>query len=119
MTKPAEPAHLSELVNALLEATAPVALLLDHMAHAPTRPQPDEAAAVLRELLEDVLEPLATMLAPRDLRTTTAVLEATVPLIAENVLMVPHEPARGPRRDPRETHRSGPRRRTRRTRGRE
>jgi hypothetical protein len=118
MTKPAEPAHLTELVNALLESTAPIALALDHMAHAPTRPDPHEAADVLRHLLEDVLEPLATMLAPRDLRTTTAVLEATVPLIAENLFLVPHEPPRPAPRDARAAHRA-PRRRPRRTRGRE
>src|SRR5919198_3802731 len=105
MTQQAKPAGLNELVDALLESTAPITQILDLMVHAPSEPDVKAAVGVLRELLRDVLEPLATVLAPRDLRTTTAVLEATVPLIVEGLVLVPHEPAARPRRDPRAAHR--------------
>jgi hypothetical protein len=61
---------------------------------------------VLKALLRDVLAPMGVMLAPDDLRTATAVIEASVPMICEHLVLVPHG---GPR-----THRPGPRRRTRR-----
>src|SRR4051812_10774946 len=92
MTPQAEPAGLTPLVDALLECSIPITLILDQMSRSPTRPAPCEARAVLTALLNDVLEPLATILAPRDLRTTTAILEAAVPLIGENLFLIPHEP---------------------------
>src|SRR4051794_33972903 len=110
MTNETQPAGLTELVDAILECAAPITLILDHMARAPTRPEPAEARMVLRDLLSDVLEPLATVLAPRDLRTTTAVLEATVPLMVEDLLLITHEPTPPARRDPRDGHRARRRR---------
>ena len=51
---------------------------------------------MLKTLLRDVLEPMGTMLSPHDLRTATAVIEASVPMICESLMLVPHES--GPRR---------------------
>src|SRR3954447_4219874 len=118
MTPQAEPAGLTQFVEALLECSIPITLILDQMSRSPTRPDPCEARAVLTALLSDVLEPLATVLAPRDLRTTPAVLEAAVPMIGENLFIVPHEPPGSGRRDPRDPHRARPRPRPRRQRGR-
>ena len=112
MTRKTETADLAQLIDAMLEFTAPITQALDHMARAPAEPKPAEVVEILKGLLRQVLEPLGTVLAPRDLRTTTAVLEATVPLIVDNLYLVPHErPA--PRRDPRAAHRKRPRRQTR------
>src|SRR5947208_268678 len=69
MTRHTQPSGVGELVDAMLEFTAPIAQILDHMARAPGRPEPGENLEILRGLLCDVLEPLATVLAARDLRT--------------------------------------------------
>ena len=93
-----EPEALTELVGAVLECTAPVALIIDHMARAKAPAGVPPATDVLRSLLRDVLTPLETMLGTDDLRTTTAVLQAAVPLIVDNLLLVPHDmPAARPR----------------------
>jgi hypothetical protein len=86
-----DPGALTELVGAVLECTAPVALIIDHMARAKAPAGVPPATDVLRSLLRDVLAPLETMLGEDDLRTTTAVLQAAVPLIVENLLLGPHD----------------------------
>jgi hypothetical protein len=100
---------VSELVDAMLEFTAPITQALDHMMRSPGDPAIDHVVDVLKALLRDVLAPMGAMLAPDDLRTATAVIEASVPMICENLLLVPHQ------RDPRAAHRL--RRRTRARRG--
>ena len=45
---------------------------------------------MLKALLRDVLSPMGAMLAPHDLRTATAVIEASVPMICESLMLVPH-----------------------------
>jgi hypothetical protein len=106
MERRTEHAGVSELVDAMLEVTAPITQALDHMVRAPGQPDIDAAVEVLRGLLRDVIEPLGTILAPRDLRTTTAVLEATVPLIIDGLYLVPHDVhASGARHAARETPR--------------
>jgi hypothetical protein len=97
---------LAELVGAVLECTAPVALIIDHMARAKAPAGVPPATDVLRSLLRDVLAPLETMLDADDLRTTTAVLQAAVPLIVDNLLLVPHD---GPPARPRPPTRRRPR----------
>jgi hypothetical protein len=105
MTPSTRPADVSSLVDALLECTAPITQILDHMVRAPDAQDVDGAVALLREVLADVLAPFGTVLAARDLRTTTAILEAVAPMICEEVLLVPHAPPAPPRRDPRDAHR--------------
>jgi hypothetical protein len=100
---------VSELVDAMLEFTAPITQALDHMMRSPGEPAIAQVVDVLKALLRDVLAPMDVMLAPDDLRTATAVIEASVPMICENLLLVPHQ------RDPRAVHR--PRRRSRARRG--
>jgi hypothetical protein len=112
MTPPTRPADVSSLVDALLECTAPITQILDHMVRAPDAKDTDAAVAALREVLADVLAPFATVLAARDLRTATAILEAVAPMICEEVMLVPHAPAATPRRDPRDAHRRQRRRPT-------
>src|SRR4051794_28155980 len=117
MTQRTASAGLTELVEALVEAACPIAIVLGDMAHAPVQPDPDEARAVLAAVLYDALQPLGAILADRDLNTTTAVLEAIAPLAMEKLYVVhqPPPPAR-PRRDPRASHRAPLRRRNRRLR---
>jgi hypothetical protein len=114
MTPPTKPAEVASFVDAMLECTAPITQILDHMVRAPDATDVDAAVPILRHLLADVLAPLGTVLAPRDLRTATAILEAAAPMICEDVLLVPHPPERPPRRDPRAAHRARSRQRRRR-----
>ncbi len=105
---------MAELVDAMLEFTAPITQALDHMMRSPGDPDIDQVVDVLKTLLRDVLKPMGALLSPNDLRTATAVIEASVPMICENLLLVPHPGS--PSRDPRAAHR--PRRRSRARRGR-
>jgi hypothetical protein len=84
-----EPEALTELAGAVLECAAPVALIIDHMGRTQAPAGVPPATDVLRSLLRNVLAPLETMLGVDDLRTTTAVLQAAVPLIVDNLLLVP------------------------------
>ncbi len=92
MSQRAESTPINELVDAMLEFTAPITQTLDHMMRSPGEPEIDEVVEVLKTLLRDVLEPMGTMLSPHDLRTATAVIEASVPMICESLMLVPHGP---------------------------
>jgi len=84
------PEGVEELVDALIEGYAPISVILDHMFQAPGHATVDEVREVLGELLRDTFEPLAIRFGSDDLRRTAAVVEATVPLIHENLMLVPH-----------------------------
>jgi hypothetical protein len=104
----AESTPITELVDAMFEFTAPITQALDHMMRSPGEPEIDEVVAVLKRLLRDVLSPMGTMLSAHDLRTATAVIEASVPLICEGLFFVPHTPPnRASRRQARSRSRSG------------
>jgi hypothetical protein len=104
MTAHTEPAPVTELVDTMLEFTAPITQALDHMMRSPGDPDIDQVVAVLKALLRDVLAPMGTMLSPNDLRTATAVIEASVPIICEHLMLVPHS-AHRPRSPSRSRHR--------------
>jgi hypothetical protein len=74
---------LAQLVDALLESTAPVTQILDDVDLSYEPPDPDD----MRRLLGSVLAPLEQLYAPRDLLTATAVLEAVAPMILETTLL--------------------------------
>src|SRR3954469_8617058 len=103
MTHRTDTPALLDFADALVEAACPIAIVLGELARAPTQPDPDEARAFLAAVLHDILEPLGAILATRDLRTTTPVLEAVAPLLMEHVL--PQDPPPRPRRDLRGSHR--------------
>ena len=86
------PEGVEELVDALIEGYAPISVILDHMFQAPGHATVEEVRELLGELLRDTFEPLAVRFGSDDLRRTAAVLEATVPLIHENLVLVPHTP---------------------------
>jgi len=86
------PAGVDELVDALVDGTVPIALILEHMRTAPTQPTPTDARATLVSLLGDTLEPLATRFGSEALLAAAAVVQATGPLIEDEILLVPHEP---------------------------
>src|SRR3954447_11139658 len=110
MTQRTASAGLTELVEALVEAASPIAIVLGDMAHAPVQPDPDEARAVLAAVLYDALQPLGAILADRDLNTPAArditppraVVGARAPPAMEK-LCAPHHPPppAPPRRAPR------------------
>jgi hypothetical protein len=93
-----EPTALSELVDAVLETTAPVTLMLDHMARSADPLDVRDAADCLRELVREVLAPLETSHPEADLRTATLVLQAAIPLIVKNFFYIPRETAPRPNR---------------------
>ena len=108
MSQHAESTPIIELVDAMLEFTAPITQALDHMMRSPGEPDIDEVVAVLKSLLRDVLSPMGTMLSPHDLRTATAVIEASVPMVCEGLFLVPHAPLnRAARRRSRSRSRGG------------
>jgi hypothetical protein len=89
-----DPTALSELVDAVLETTAPVTLMLDHMARSSDAPDIRDAAEALRELVREVLAPLSDEHTEADLRTATVVLQAAIPLIVKNFFYIPRDPTR-------------------------
>jgi hypothetical protein len=88
------PEGVEELVDALLEGYAPISVILDHMFQAPGHATVGEVRELLGDLLRDTFEPLAMRYGPDELRTTAAIVQATVPLIHENLMVVPHAPPR-------------------------
>jgi hypothetical protein len=90
-------AQTKDLVHVILEITAPITQMLDHMMRAPGQPDITEVVETMRGLLEDVLEPLAEH---EDTAAATALLTQAEALIAENIFFVPH-PSREPNREER------------------
>jgi hypothetical protein len=80
--------QVRDLVQAILGVTAPITQILDHMARSPTEPTVEELLARMKQLLEDVLAPLAGHV---DVDASTALLARAEELIHENVHLVPHE----------------------------
>lgn len=87
--------QVRDLVQAILEVTAPVTQMLDHMARSPGQPDTDEIVAKMKQLLEDVLAPLA---GHTDVAAATALLVQAEELIFENIHLVPHQARAAPRR---------------------
>lgn len=104
------PEGVEELVDALLEGYAPISVILDHMFQAPGQVTVVEVRELLGDLLGDTFEPLAVRFGSDDLLTTAAVVGATVPLIHENLVLVPHRPSRAQRRNARRGGRRSARR---------
>jgi hypothetical protein len=81
---------LAQLVDAILESTAPVTQILDDVDLSFDPPDPDD----MRMLLSSILAPLEQLYQPRDLLIATAVLEAVAPMIAETSLLFDPRTAR-------------------------
>jgi hypothetical protein len=81
---------LAQLIDALLESTAPVTQILDGVDLSYDPPDPDE----MRMMLGSVLAPLEQLYRPRDLLIATAVLEAVTPMILETSLLFDPRTAR-------------------------
>ena len=102
MTDHDHPEGVTELVDALLVGYAPISVLLDHMFSSPSHPTVEEVRATIGPLLYDTLEPLAMTHGSSELITSATIIEATVPLIHEGFVLVPHDsPPRGGRRSAR------------------
>jgi hypothetical protein len=100
MTPSTRPADVSSLVDALLECTAPITQILDHMARSPNAPDVPAAVATLRTVLEGVLAPLEETVPPADLLRAAEIVDLVTDAIVAEILLVPH-PGRengGPRR---------------------
>jgi hypothetical protein len=110
MIRDAEPSAVAPLAEALLECTAPMTQILDHMARAPEAVSVEAAVERLRALLESVLEPLEDTVPARDLASAAAVVERATDLIAGEILLVP-QPGGGGRSGGRGGRGVSPRRR--------
>ena len=93
---------IPDLVQAILEVTAPVTQMLDRMMRAPGEPDIEDVVMTMKRLLEDVLAPLASR---DDVHTATDALNDAMPLILEGIYLHPHpnrrersHPPRRPRR---------------------
>jgi hypothetical protein len=84
-----------DFVQAILEVTAPVTQMLDHMMRSPDEPDIHDVVMVMKRVLEDVLAPLED---DADLVAATRLVEAAATLVIENVLSVPHPEPRAARR---------------------
>ena len=86
---------ITDFVQALLEVTAPIMEMRDHMLRAPDDPDVLEVVRTLKRLLEDVLGPLGD---GHDLRAATATLDAAATTLLETVYFMPHPNRRERRR---------------------
>jgi hypothetical protein len=94
MIEHAHPEGIPELVDALLEGYAPISVVLTHMLGSPGSPTVEEVQGILGGLLCDVLEPLANAFDAGELRSAAEIVMATIPLVHEELFLVPHEAAR-------------------------
>ena len=88
------PDPLDMLVDAVLQSYGQLALVVEHMlrvAPESLEPVPD----ILRRVLRDVLEPLATRRGDLDLAVTAEVLTAATDVIGTELYLVPTEEFRG------------------------
>jgi hypothetical protein len=104
MTERSGGSPAARLAAALLECTAPVTQILDHMARSPTAPDVAAAVATLRTLMEGVLAPLEERIPAGELERAAEIIDLATDAILEEILLVPHPGARpfsgggGPRR---------------------
>jgi hypothetical protein len=105
MDDPTNPPGHAELVDALVELVTSTSRILDDLARATDVPDRAAATEYLLEALYELLAPMSMLLASRDLRTATAVLEAAANIVTDRFDFAPCEVVAPPRRDPREAHR--------------
>jgi hypothetical protein len=80
-------APVRDFVQAILEVTAPITQMLDHMMRAPGEPDIHDVVMVMKRLLEDVLAPLE---GDADLAEATRLVDAAATLVIENIYALPH-----------------------------
>jgi hypothetical protein len=90
MTQHVEGAAATRLAWAVLECTAPITQILDHMARAPGAPDIESAVATLREVMEGVLAPLEEEVAAADLLRAAEIVDLVTDAIVAEILLVPH-----------------------------
>ena len=103
------PVH-ADLVDALLEPATATTRALDDLTKAPDVPDRRAALEHLRHAYYDLLAPISLLLGTRDVRTTTAVIEAASNIVIGSFDFAPCEVAAPARPDPRAQHRARPRR---------
>jgi hypothetical protein len=90
MTQHVQGAAATRLAWAVLECTAPITQILDHMARSPNAPDVQAAVATLRTVLEGVLAPLEETVPPADLLRTAEIVDLVTDAIVAEILLVPH-----------------------------
>jgi hypothetical protein len=90
MTERTDGAAATRLASAVLECTAPITQILDHMARAPTTPDVQAAVATLRTVLEGVLAPLEQTVSAADLLRAAEIVDLVTDAIVADILLVPH-----------------------------
>jgi hypothetical protein len=83
-------AAATRLASAVLECTAPITQMLDHMARSPNAPDVQAAVATLRTVLEGVLAPLEETVPPADLLRAAEIVDLVTDAIVAEILLVPH-----------------------------
>ena len=83
-------AAATRLAWAVLECTAPITQILDHMARSPNAPDVQAAVATLRTVLEDVLAPLEETVPAADLLRAAEIVDLVTDAIVADILLVPH-----------------------------
>jgi hypothetical protein len=101
MSNETDAPEAARLAGALLECTAPVTQILDHMARAPDAPDLDAALRTLRVLLESALASLEDRVPSGDLRRAAEIVDLATDAILAEILMVPHANAPSCRTGPR------------------
>ncbi len=86
---------VTDFVQAILEITAPITQMLDHMMRAPGQPDIRDVVETMKRVLEDVLAPLGE---DADLRAATRLVDAAATIVLDEVYAVPHPNRRERRR---------------------
>jgi hypothetical protein len=84
---PDSPSAVPAFTQAILEVTAPITQMLDHMMRAPGEPDIREVVMTAKRALEEVLAPLES---DADLAAATRLVDAAATLVIEGVFTVPH-----------------------------
>jgi hypothetical protein len=90
MTQRPDGAAATRLASAVLECTAPITQILDHMARSPNAPDVQAAVATLRTVLEGVLASLEETVPAADLERAAEILDLVTDAIVADILLVPH-----------------------------
>jgi hypothetical protein len=90
MPERTEGAAATRLASAVLECTAPITQILDHMARSPNAPDVQAAVATLRTVLEGVLAPLEETVPAADLLRAAEIIDLVTDAIVAEILLVPH-----------------------------
>jgi hypothetical protein len=98
MSRDPDTADVDRVVDAIMDCTAPITQMLDHMARAPGAPDVEHAVRTLRRLLAETLERPLGEHDPAALAATVEVLGRVTDVMVEEIYLMPHGGPRRPNR---------------------